>query len=90
MGILTKRAKEKEKKRGEVKRERERRVGYCVSLQDLETKKKKTLAPLPCLSTQGRDLEAEGDSYAGFQGALFEVMFFLRCLMSSRAFSLCS
>lgn len=84
MGILTKRVREKNERKGE---ERERQAGYCVSLQDPETK-----APPPLLapSTRGRDLEAEGVLFGGGEGAVTGVMIFLLFFMTCAAISFCS
>lgn len=77
----------KERERKESERERERQAGYCVSLQDPETK-----APPPLLapSTRGRDLEAEGVLFRGGEGAVTGVMIFLLFFMTCAAISFCS
>lgn len=66
-------------------REIERQAGYCVSLQDPETK-----APLLALSTRGRDLEAEGVLFGGGEGAVTGAMIFQLFFMICAAISFCS
>ena len=53
MGILTKKKKEEEEA-ARSEREREKPAGYCVSLQDPETKAPPSATPPP---PSGKDLE---------------------------------
>ncbi len=68
-------------------RGRERQAGYCVSLQDPETKAPSTLL---ALSTRGRDLEAEGVLFGGGEGAVTGAMIFQLFFMICAAISFCS
>lgn len=54
MGILTKKKKKREEEAARSEREREKPAGYCVSLQDPETKAPPSATPPP---PSGEDLE---------------------------------
>lgn len=84
MGILTKRVRGKNERKGERERDR---LGIVFHSKTLRQKPPSTLL---ALSTRGRDLEAEGVLFGGGEGAVTGAMIFLLFFMICAAISFCS